>query len=84
LSEAIILINTETGLQTIEDVYKKVKNLKEISLAAMLLGPYDVIAWAKADNISDINNVLLDEIRNIDGVKSTLTSTVVEASKRRM
>lgn len=83
MAEVLILINTETGFEIIEDVYEKVKELREVELAAMLLGPYDIVAWAKAENFRDIKEVLLKEIRNIDGVKNTLTNTVVEVSKKK-
>lgn len=75
LTEALILITTEIG--TMEKVLKKVKQMKAVQKANMITGPYDVMAIAQADDISEISNVLMEEIRNIDGVKETVTNVFI-------
>ncbi|KXA98371.1 hypothetical protein AKJ37_00310 [candidate division MSBL1 archaeon SCGC-AAA259I09] len=60
-----------------EKVLKKVKQMKAVQKANMITGPYDVMAIAQADDISEISNVLMEEIRNIDGVKETVTNVFI-------
>lgn len=73
--EALILITTRVG--TMEKVLKKVKQMKPVQKANMTTGPYDIMIIAQADSISEISNILTEDIRDIDEVKDTVTNIVI-------
>lgn len=75
MAEALILVTTDVGIM--EDVYETVKEMKEIQKAAMITGPYDIMAIARADDVKEISKVTVTKIRNIDGVKDTITNVVI-------
>ncbi len=88
MAEAIVLIETETGVQVeedsyreigLEEVYRKITKISEVKHAAEITGPYDVMAWLEADNIEDITGNLVDKIRAFEGVQNTLTNVVVRS-----
>lgn len=75
--EAIIFVNINAKEQTLEEVYKKVDSLEKIEKAAIVAGPYDIIAWAKAEKTEGISH-LIQKIRDIDGVEKTTTNVVIK------
>lgn len=75
MAEALILVTTDVGVM--EDVYETVREMKEIQKAAMITGPYDIMAIARADDVKEISKITVTEIRNIDGVKDTITNVVI-------
>ncbi len=88
LAEAIVLIDTETSVQVeedsyrevgLEEIFKKVINLKGVEKAAEITGPHDIIAWLESDDIEDITDDLVDKIRAFEGVKNTMTNVVVRS-----
>ncbi len=88
LAEAIVLIDTETSVQVeedsyrevgLEEVFKKVKNMKGVKKIAEITGPHDIVAWLESDDIEDITGEMVDRIRAFEGVKNTLTNVVVRS-----
>ncbi len=75
MAEALILVTTDVG--AMEDVYETVREMKEIQKAEMITGPYDIMAIARADDVKEISKITVTEIRNIDGVKDTITNVVI-------
>ncbi|KXA90962.1 hypothetical protein AKJ63_00790 [candidate division MSBL1 archaeon SCGC-AAA259D18] len=76
MPESLILITTEVGAG--EKVYKEVREKPEIQKAALITGQYDVMAIARAEDMEEIRKILMTEIRNIDGVRKTITNVVIE------
>lgn len=75
MAEALILVTAEVGMM--EEVYNKVKGMEEVKKAAMITGPYDVMVLAQAESIEEISKILVQNIRNISGVKNTVTNVVI-------
>ncbi len=75
MAEALILVTTDVGVM--EEVYETVKAMEKVKKAAMITGPYDIMAIAKADDVKEISKITVTEIRNIDGVKDTITNVVI-------
>ncbi|KXA96161.1 hypothetical protein AKJ38_03780 [candidate division MSBL1 archaeon SCGC-AAA259I14] len=73
--EAIVLITTAVGME--EEVFDEVRKKPEVQKAVLITGQHDIMAIARADDIEEISKVLMTEVRNIDGVKSTSTSIVL-------
>lgn len=76
LAGALILIVTE--IRTLRDVFREVKKLEEIDKAKMILGPYDIMVTVKDSTKEEIQNTLVNNIRDIDGVKQTVTNIYIE------
>lgn len=75
MAEALILVTAEVGMM--EEVYNEVKNMEEVKKTAMITGPYDVMVMAKAESMEEISKILVQKIRNIAGVKNTVTNVVI-------
>lgn len=89
MAEAIVLVRTGTSVQVEEDAYRKVElkdvfekvaKMREVEEVATVTGPYDIVAWIKAEDIEEITGPLVDEIRALPGVGETLTNVVVRSS----
>jgi len=72
---AIVLINTEIGGEL--DVFEKLKSIKAVREAYITYGTFDIVAKIESPTLSEIQKVV-NEIRNLKGVRSTLTLIAVE------
>lgn len=70
------MVTTEVG--SMKDVYEKIRDRAKVQEADMLTGPYDIMAIARAEELTDITNVLIEEIREIEGVEETTTNIFIE------
>jgi len=68
---AFILINVRPD--SLESVQAKLRANPNIAMADIVYGPYDIIAVVIAVEIKEITNVVLHDIRRIDGIVETLT-----------
>jgi DNA-binding Lrp family transcriptional regulator len=69
--KAYVLINTELGQETaVIDVIKKVK---EITATYALYGIYDVIVEVEAETMDRVKEIVFNDIRRLENVKSTIT-----------
>lgn len=76
ITRALILIKSEAG--AMEFIRKRLENFEKVREAAMLTGPYDVMAIVDADEMKEITETLVENIRNIMGVEETVTNIVIE------
>lgn len=76
LPKALMLIQTKVGVM--DKVYEKVKKLAKVQRSAMITGPYDVMAIVEAENVGEITRELIENVRDIDGVKETTTNIFIE------
>jgi DNA-binding Lrp family transcriptional regulator len=72
---AYILIQTEAGQAAI--VAAALRGVPGVSEAASLAGPHDVIAWAQAQGIDQLARLVTSRVQALDGVRQTMTCTVV-------
>ena len=72
---AFVLISTATAKE--HTVYDELMRVGEISELYPLFGEYDFIAKVEAKNEDDIGDVVVNQIRRLDGVSDTKTLTVV-------
>jgi len=79
LPQAIVLINTELGME--KDVVKKLKAMKHVKGAYASYGLYDVIAEVEANDMDQLKDTISFEMRRLGGVRSTLTLIVIEAQQ---
>jgi DNA-binding Lrp family transcriptional regulator len=72
---AYILIQTEVGKAA--QVAKEVANIKGVTLAEDVTGPYDVIVRAEAKNVDELGKLVVAKIQAVEGITRTLTCPVV-------
>ncbi|MGH3497213.1 MAG: Lrp/AsnC family transcriptional regulator [Nocardioidaceae bacterium] len=73
--QAYILIQTEVGKAA--DVAKAIADVKGVTLAEDVTGPYDVIVRAEAQNVDELGQLVVARVQNISGITRTLTCPVV-------
>jgi DNA-binding Lrp family transcriptional regulator len=72
---AYILIQTEPGKAAL--VAAALRDLPDVSEAASVAGPYDVIALAQGRNIDELAKLVTSQVQARDGVRRTMSCPVV-------
>ena len=73
--QAYILIQTEVGKAA--QVAKEVAQIKGVTAAEDVTGPYDVIVRAEARNVDELGKLVVSKVQSLDGITRTLTCPVV-------
>lgn len=73
--EAIILVNV-TGDHT-KSAYKTITRMEGIKSAFMVTGVYDLVVHVAARDLSHLGDMILTNIRSVDGVTQTMTCLVL-------
>ena len=73
--QAYILIQTDVGKAA--EVAAAIAQVKGVTLAEDVTGPYDVIARVEADSVDDLGKLVIAKIQDVEGITRTLTCTVV-------
>ena len=73
--QAYILIQTEVGKAA--SVAKAIQDIKGVTNAEDVTGPYDVIVRAEAETMDDLGRMVVSRVQMIEGITRTLTCTVV-------
>lgn len=73
--QAYILIQTEVGKAA--DVAKAIAEIKGITLAEDVTGPYDVIVRAEGANVDELGQMVVSKVQAVPGITRTLTCPVV-------
>jgi DNA-binding Lrp family transcriptional regulator len=71
-----VLMNVELGSE--ERVLKEVRQIPNVKECHRVYGVYDMIAKVEADSMDKLKEVVTWKIRRLDGVRSTLTTVVME------
>jgi DNA-binding Lrp family transcriptional regulator len=69
--KAYVLINTELGQEAA--VVKVLKDVEGITDIFSLYGIYDVIVQVEAESMDKIKEIVFNNIRRLDSVKTTIT-----------
>jgi DNA-binding Lrp family transcriptional regulator len=73
--DAYILIQTEVGKAA--QVAKDVAEIKGVTAADDVTGPYDVIVRAEARNVDELGKLVVAQIQSVEGITRTLTCPVI-------
>lgn len=73
--QAYILIQTEVGKAA--DVAKAIAEVKGVTLAEDVTGPYDVIVRAEGANVDELGQMVVSKVQGVPGITRTLTCPVV-------
>lgn len=60
------------------DVAKQLKNVEGVYEVYILTGGSDILVKLLAKDIADLNNIVTEKLRNIDGVDKTQTSIILK------
>lgn len=73
---AFILMNAELGKENkLVTELRQVPNVKEVY---PVYGVYDVVMEIEADSMETLRETITNQVRKIDGIKSTLTMIIVK------
>jgi DNA-binding Lrp family transcriptional regulator len=75
MAEAYVLLKVRPGYE--RNIVKGLKDLPEIEDINELYGEWDIITKASVERIEDLDALLSEKMRKIEGV--TLTSTMIVA-----
>jgi DNA-binding Lrp family transcriptional regulator len=73
--QAYILVQTEVGKAAV--VAREIQNIKGVTLAEDVTGPYDVIVRAEARSVDELGKLVVAKVQAVDGITRTLTCPVV-------
>ena len=73
--QAYILIQTEVGKA--EAVAVVITDIKGVTQAEDITGPYDVIVRAEARNVDELRKLVVAKVQGVPGITRTLTCPVV-------
>jgi DNA-binding Lrp family transcriptional regulator len=75
VTKAIIMINTDVGKE--DEIMEKLFQLDEVKDVYLVYGIHDIVAIVETDTMEKLRSLITERIRQMDGVKNTLTSIVV-------
>jgi DNA-binding Lrp family transcriptional regulator len=73
--QAYILIQTEVGKSA--NVAGQIAQIKGVTLAEDVTGPYDVIVRAEARTVDELGKLVVAKVQSVEGITRTLTCPVV-------
>jgi len=73
--QAYILIQTEVGKAA--NVATEIAQIKGVTMAEDVTGPYDVIVRAEARTVDELGKLVVAKIQAVEGITRTLTCPVV-------
>ena len=76
MDKALVLLTLEpdTGAEVLE----KIAKINGVIETHFLYGPYDAYAMIEAENSGELQNIVIDTIRHIEGIRSTMTCFVAD------
>jgi len=78
MNRAFLLLNTDVSAES--EVLDSLKEIKEVKSAYLVYGVYDIIAELESENLDDIKTRVLDHVRAIEKIRSTVTMIVATES----
>ena len=76
MEKAIVLLTIQPSAE--KEVLNTLKKLKAVKEAHFIYGPYDAFLSIEADTSQKIQRIVLDKIRLIQGIKSTMTCFIAD------
>ena len=76
MDKALVLLTLEPDTGT--EVLDKIAKIEGVLETQFLYGPYDAYAMIEAGNTGELQNIVIDTIRQIDGIRSTMTCFVAD------
>ncbi len=76
MESALVLIKIESSKD--KEVLLKLRELDGVTEAHLMFGPYDAYAIVEAESTQQMQDVVINNIRNIDEIKYTTTCLIAD------
>jgi DNA-binding Lrp family transcriptional regulator len=76
MTTAFVLINAETGQE--ESILNQMRRIQFVEEAHLVYGTYDFVVKVSAPTQDVLRNAIANQIRSINGIRSTITLLAVE------
>ncbi|HIH89128.1 TPA: Lrp/AsnC family transcriptional regulator [Candidatus Bathyarchaeota archaeon] len=76
MNSVLVLITVEPTKEV--EVLNHLQKLKLVTESHLLYGPYDLYAKAEAKTTAELERLVMNDIRNIKGIKSTMTCFIAD------
>jgi len=83
MSRLLVFVNIFVESDALDDVLKALCQFSNVEELYQVTGEYDIVALVSAADIDEFREFLKYKILKIEGVRSTITSVVFNASKGR-
>jgi DNA-binding Lrp family transcriptional regulator len=80
-SSAFVLIDCDFPFS--ENIIEELKNIPEIVELYRVQSIYDIIAKVNADSEEKLHEIIIRKVREIEGIKNTLTMIIIGAERLR-
>jgi DNA-binding Lrp family transcriptional regulator len=80
-SSAFVLIDCDFPFS--ENIIEELKKISEIEEFYRVQSIYDIIAKVNADSEDQLNEIVMRKVREIEGIKNTLTMIIVSKDPKR-
>ena len=77
--EAHILLRVKPGMDS--SVFEIVSKLRQVTNLETVYGEYDLIMSVEVKSMDDLDNLIFDSIRTIQGIQRTTTLITIEPPK---
>ena len=77
IAKAFVLITADLGAE--RDVIDRIKSIPNVFEAHVVYGVYDIVAKVEAESLEKVKETVIDRLRTLDKVRSTLTMVVEES-----
>jgi DNA-binding Lrp family transcriptional regulator len=79
MASAFVLINSKVGSE--EAVLEGLKSIPSVKEVKIVYGNYDIVCHIETKSMADLRNLLVEKIRRMDTVESTVTLLVVQTAR---
>lgn len=76
MDKALVLLTLEPTSET--TVLEKLRKLKGVTEAHFLYGPYDAYVIIQGKTSAELQSLVIDHIRRIEGINSTMTCFIAD------
>lgn len=68
---ALVLINSKVGAES--EIMDSLCDMNDVDKAYLVYGLYDIATIIKADSMEELETIVTEQIRKLEGVESTLS-----------
>ena len=72
-----VYILIETAVGRTKEVLTAVRQLEGVKSAELVTGPYDIIAVAETESLSDVGDLITSKIHTVTGISRAITCLAV-------
>ena len=80
MPSAIVILNTDIGKEN--EVAESISNIPGVEASQVVYGVYDIVAKVSSDTNAQLDSMIMNQIRLVPFVRSTLTLIVSKEYKR--